>query len=69
MFEKYTPQQLRDAIQLEMQKCDDPVQASYNAIAKLEKAEKEKSNLEKANEKLKSVIAYGEYFKYDKINQ
>ena len=57
MFEKYTAQQLRDAIEEECKKCEDIVQASYNAIARLNKSADDKSNLEKANEQLKSVIA------------
>jgi len=32
-FTKYTPQMLRDQIEIELQKCDDAKQASYNAIA------------------------------------
>ena len=56
MFEKYTAQQLRYAIEEECKKCEDIVQASYNAIAKLNKSAEEKSNLEIANEKLKQAI-------------
>ena len=48
MFEKYTPKMLRDAIEEEMQKCDDPVQASYNAMARLTAdADKPKTSLDK----------------------
>jgi len=53
MFENYTPKELRDVLEEEMQKCDDPVQASYNAIARLNK---EKSTLKKSVEDLKSAI-------------
>ena len=56
LFQTYTPQQLRDAISEECKKCEDIVQASYNAIAKLNKSAEEKSNLEIANEKLKQAI-------------
>lgn len=32
-FEYYSPQELRDQIELELQRCGDPIKASYNAIA------------------------------------
>ena len=49
MFENYSPKELRAAIEEEMQKCDDPVQASYNAMARLkkERAPKEQTTVEK----------------------
>ena len=53
MFENYTPKELRDVLESELQKCDDIVQASYNAIARLNK---EKSSLEKSVKELKSAI-------------
>jgi hypothetical protein len=53
MFENYTPKELRDVLEEEMQKCDDPVQASYNAIARLNK---EKSALEKSVKELREKL-------------
>jgi hypothetical protein len=53
LFKLFTPKELRDVLEEEIQKCDDPVQASYNAIARLNK---EKSTLKKSVEDLKSAI-------------
>jgi hypothetical protein len=49
LFKFFSPSELRRAIEEEMQKCDDPVQASYNAMARLkkEKAPKEQTTVEK----------------------
>jgi hypothetical protein len=41
-FEKYTAQQLRDELDIELKKCDDISQAYHNAVAKLTKAIEEK---------------------------
>ena len=56
MWESYTPKMLRDQIEFEMQKCDDPVQASYNAIAKLNKAAAENESKKTAVQILRETL-------------
>ena len=53
MFKLFSPKELRDAIEQELQKCEDIVQASYNAIERLKK---EKSTLKKSIEDLKNSL-------------
>ena len=53
---RYSPQELRNQIEIELTKCEDIVQASYNAIARLNKSADDKSNLEKVTEKLRNSL-------------